>query len=62
MGLNAKQRETRELAITVLQTLDKDYDEVLDKFHQEIIEKNQSLIIQSLKNHTKRKTSGGENQ
>ncbi len=62
MALNAKQRETRELAITVLQTLEKDYDEELDKFHQEIIEKNQALIIQSLKNHTRRKPLGGEYQ
>ncbi|WP_137665484.1 hypothetical protein [Enterococcus hulanensis] len=49
MALNAQQKETKTLAMTVLEASGKDYDQALDEFHQEIISKNNQTILKALR-------------
>jgi hypothetical protein len=62
MVLNAKQRETKELAVAILTATGTSYDDALDKWHNEVIAENQKLILKSLKQFGQKKKEVKFNQ
>ncbi|MFD1902548.1 hypothetical protein [Enterococcus termitis] len=63
MGLTTKQRETKELAIAILESLGKDYEAEMTAWHNQIISENQKIILNSLRASKEKnnKPQGGNN-
>lgn len=63
MALNVKQKETKELAVAILESQGKDYDAEMTAWHNKVISDNQKVILESLKKAAKdrnNKQSGGQ--